>query len=196
MLDVGASNGSWSRACMPFFPEAKFVLFEPQGAHDSALTEFERSNLERVTVKRAAVGGESGTTYFVADDPFSGALASSAGCNTVKVPVTTLDDAASELNLDGPFLMKLDTHGFEIPILDGAGDVLRRTAALIIESYWFRLREGAPKFWELCRYLESRGFQPVDCLDPLYREHDGALWQVDQMFLASSWRGFEHSAYR
>ncbi|MCI5141637.1 MAG: hypothetical protein D3909_07895 [Candidatus Electrothrix sp. ATG1] len=33
VLDVGASDGRWSKGCMACFTEAKYVLFEPQPVH-------------------------------------------------------------------------------------------------------------------------------------------------------------------
>jgi hypothetical protein len=37
VLDVGASDGRWSAECMEFFPEATYVLFEPQPVHSESL---------------------------------------------------------------------------------------------------------------------------------------------------------------
>ncbi len=37
-----------------------------------------------------------------------------------KHPAITIDDAVAHHGLVGPYLLKLDTHGFEVPIIEGA----------------------------------------------------------------------------
>jgi hypothetical protein len=84
--------------------------------------------------------------------------------------------------LEPPYLLKLDTHGFEVPILAGAARTLQGPSVLVIEAYNFTVRDGALRLPQLCGHLEERGFRCLDLVDPLYRS-DGALWQVDAVFV-------------
>ena len=43
VIDVGASDGSWTRECLNYFPEAHYLLIEAQEPHKKALDEFSRS---------------------------------------------------------------------------------------------------------------------------------------------------------
>ena len=84
--------------------------------------------------------------------------------------------------------MKLDTHGFEMPILAGARAVLASTAALVIECYNFDICATAQRFPTFCRSMEDLGFRCVDAWDLMYRPRDLALWQMDLLFVRADRR--------
>ena len=81
--------------------------------------------------------------------------------------MTTIDLEVARLALEPPFLVKLDTHGFELAILAGAAVTLRATDALVIEAYNFELQPGAPTFSGLCRHMADLGFRVVDLVDTM-----------------------------
>jgi FkbM family methyltransferase len=196
VLDVGASDGRWSELCMNFFPEAKYVLFEPQPVHSDALDMFAKASSQAVAIVRKAVGGSEGHTFFDASDPLSGALAQNdKGNNIIDVELTTIDASVSQYGTAGPYLLKLDTHGYEKPILEGAGNTLEKAEILIIEAYNHRIADGAFLFWELCAFLSGKGFRPVDLVDVIHRVRDDSLWQIDLVFVKSAWSGFNKRSY-
>lgn len=197
VLDVGASNGGWSKECMNFFPEANYVLFEPQPVHNDALDAFAKSCKQTVILIKKAVGASEGQTFFDASDPFGGALArKDGGDNTIEVGLTTIDASVSELEIEGPYLLKLDTHGFEKSILEGAANTLEKINILIIEAYNYRISDEVFLFWELCTFLSERGFRPIDLVDVLHRQYDNSLWQMDLFFIRSNWEGFSYTSYK
>jgi hypothetical protein len=67
---------------------------------------------------------------------------------------------------------------------------------LIIESYNFRITDEAMLFWELCAYLQTKGFRCVDLVDVLHRDRDLAFWQIDLVFIRDDWEGFNIITYR
>jgi len=93
----------------------------------------------------------------------------------------SIDSLVAERGLPPPFLVKLDTHGFEAPILAGAAETLRRAELLVIEAYNFRLTPECLRFHELIAYLEQRGFRCLDICE-VSRRADGVLWQMDLFF--------------
>jgi len=196
VLDVGASNGSWSAECMAFYPNAKYVLFEPQPVHSDALDNFSNVCKQNVLLVKKAVGASEGSTLFDATDPFGGALADKEGKNTIEVGLTTIDSALLEIKAEAPYLLKLDTHGFEKSILAGSNSTLEECEVLIIEAYNFRITEESFMFWELCTYLAGKGFRPVDLVDVLHRTYDNSLWQMDLIFIRDSWKGFDYISYK
>ena len=115
--------------------------------------------------------------------------------NGIVVPVRRLDGLAAELGLAGPYAIKLDTHGYEIPILEGAGALLAQSALLVIECYNFRVAPQALLAHEMCAWLEARGFRCIDLCDPLHRARDGALWQMDLFFAPAASAAFQSDAY-
>ena len=195
VLDVGASDGCWSRECARHFPAAQYVLFEPHPAHQDALSTLSGLGRSAPRVVARAVGPHDGITPFAVDSAFGGGLAGSGVEGAIEVPMTTLDSAVSELGCAGPYLVKLDTHGYERGILEGAVKVLGEASVLIIEAYAFRIAPGAMRFWELCAFLDERGFAAIDLVDVMHRKRDHALWQMDLVFVRKDWPGFEDPSY-
>ncbi|HYR89160.1 MAG TPA: FkbM family methyltransferase [Terriglobia bacterium] len=195
IIDVGASNGCWTEELLPFYPQARYLCVEAQPVHKQALDAFvlKHGNVEYVL---AAAGDRKGKLFFEASDPFGG-VASEAPfeTNCIVVPVTTLDMEVQSRKLKPPYLIKLDTHGFEVPILDGASRTLESTAVLIIEVYNFDIAPGALRFPAMCQYLETRGFRCIDVFDPMFRPGDGAFWQADMVFVSSDRPEFRLNSY-
>lgn len=181
IIDVGASDGIWSLRARRHFPEARFVLFEPLEERQAALAALrKRHGFEIVS---AVAGDSAGTAAFTIDPDLDGSgVAAPGAAGTRTVPQTTIDETLARLACPGPYLLKLDTHGYEVPVLTGASATLAQTSLLIVESYNFTLTPGCLRFHELCAWLETRGFRPCDLADPMRRPHDGAFWQVDLAF--------------
>lgn len=196
VLDVGASNGCWSKICMNFFPEANYILFEPQPFHSDAIDAFANSCKQTVIPVKKAVGGSQGSVFFDVSNPFGGSLVKKQRDKTIEVELTTIDATMSQLQMKEPYLIKLDTHGFEQEILQGSSKVLNKTEALIIEAYNYNIKNEALLFWELCAFLYERGFRPIDLVDVMYREYDNSLWQMDLVFIRSTWEGFKKTSYK
>jgi FkbM family methyltransferase len=192
VVDVGASDGRWSELALAVFPEARYVLFEPQPVHSAALDDFAAAH-RSVSVVRSAVGAENGVSLFDAADPFGGVLQKAPSATTIEVPVTSLDVALASAT--SPFLVKLDTHGVEREILAGATGTLARSAAWIVEAYNKEIEPGCLLFWELCAAMREHGFRPVELVDVMHRPGDGTLWQMDVFFARSDWPGFAHVTY-
>ena len=195
VLDVGASDGRWSADCMIFFTDANYVLFEPQPVHAEALESFARSCKNSVVIIDKAVGGSEGHTFFNVKNPFGGSLTNKEDGFSIQVPVTTIDSAVAQLNFPGPYLLKLDTHGFEKMIIDGASSTLKFCEIIIVEVYNYKLNKDTLLFWEMCTYLDVLGFRPVDLIDVLHRKYDNSLWQMDIVFVKKDWTGFLHNQY-
>ncbi len=195
VIDVGASNGSWSAKAMEEFPSAHYLLIEAQSVHESALRNFscKHGNVEYIM---AAAGQRVGELYFDDGDPFGGVASETrAKPNYVQLPATTIDHVVEQRRLSGPFALKLDTHGFEVPIFEGALRTLRETQLIVVETYNFSLTPDSLRFHEMCAYLEQRGFRCVDLADPLHRPKDRALWQMDLFFVPASRSEFRSSVF-
>jgi FkbM family methyltransferase len=193
-IDVGASDGSWSRKARRHFPAAQFLLFEPLAERQADLARCQRElGFDWVA---AAAGAAAGTVEFAIDPALDGSgVAQPGAAATRTVPVETIDRAVAARGLAGPFGLKLDTHGHEVPVLEGAAAVLPQASLLIIEAYNFTLGPGALRFHELCAWLETRGFRCCDLADPMRRPRDGALWQLDLAFAPATSPLFASDGY-
>ena len=193
-IDVGASDGSWSVRARRHFPRARFLLFEPLAERQAELaTLHTRLGFEFVA---AAAGAAPGTVSFAIDPALDGSGVAAPGApGTRTVPVETIDRALTSRGLPAPYGLKLDTHGFELSVLEGAALTLAAAQFLIIEAYTFSLVPGCLRFHELCAWLEVRGFRCCDLADPMRRPGDGALWQVDFAFARANSPLFATNTY-
>lgn len=198
VLDVGASDGSWSAECMHAYPDAWYHLIEAQeSAHGSALSDFCRAH-PRTSCVFAAAGPHPGTAYFDATDPFGG-LASSdpcAGEAILTLPMTTLDAEVHAKSLRPPYLVKLDTHGYEFPILDGAAATLAQANVVVVEMYNFDIAPDCVRFPGMIQRLEDAGFLPFDLVQIRRRPADHCLWQFDLVCLRKTAACFQGNTYR
>jgi FkbM family methyltransferase len=195
VIDVGASNGMWTRQVLNHFAAPEFFLIEAQRAHEPALAAFAAEN-PRVRYTLCAAADRPGEVHFHAGDPFGGLAAHTAFPeHNVVVPARTLDEITATHALHPPYFVKLDTHGFEEQILSGAAQTLRQTSLAVIEAYNHRMGHDNLLFPELCALMADRGFRCIDFFDPLYRPHDGSFWQADFAFARTDWPGFEHQHY-
>jgi FkbM family methyltransferase len=196
VIDVGASDGRWSEACKLYVPQARYLLIEAQAIHEPALKRYCATHPNAQFIVAAAADQVGAELYFDDSDPFGGqAHRQRSASATNRVPVTTIDHEVLQRGLDGPYLIKLDTHGFEVPILRGAERALQNAELLIIEAYNFRIAPEALLFHELIAYLDQRGFRVVDLSEPLWRAKDGAFWQIDIFFQRSDRREFSDHGY-
>jgi FkbM family methyltransferase len=195
IIDVGASDGRWSLIARDFFPKAFCLLIEAQEGHKKALESLKarESSIDYVI---AAAGNRKGTIFFNADDLFGGlASATPVGNDSISVPMVTIDEEVLSRRLSPPFLLKLDTHGFELPILEGAKNTLASASLVVIEAYNFRLTVDSLKFHEMCSFMESKGFSCVDLVQPMHRPGDQAFWQMDLIFIPSDNVVFSSNSY-
>ncbi|MEY4941352.1 MAG: hypothetical protein RIQ93_3087 [Verrucomicrobiota bacterium] len=196
VIDVGAAEGRWTREARAVFPDAAYLLVEPLQERAAKLDLLARM-IPRAVFAPVAAGASTGSVAFFAsaDLDGSGVYSLPSDVPQRRVPMERLDDLVHRHHLPGPYVVKLDTHGFEAPILEGCAGILPHIELLVIEAYVFKLSDHALKFWELCAWLETRGFRPMDMADPFPRKHDGAWWQFDLFFMRSEQALFGHPHY-
>jgi FkbM family methyltransferase len=92
--------------------------------------------------------------------PQSAALHSGIVANkTVSVKIRTLDSVWQELNLsEERVFLKIDTQGYELPILQGGGSALERISAIQLEVSLTPLYKDQPCIEEVVPFLRKRGF--------------------------------------
>lgn len=195
VIDVGASNGCWSEQCIKQLPKADYLLIEAQEPHKKELKKFTASHKSAEFII-AAAGNRQGKIYFDNGDLFAG-LASELplATNCIEVPVTTIDFEIKKRKLSPPFCIKLDTHGFEVPILEGAKETLKQTNLVIIETYNYQLTKDSLKYYQMNEYMERLGFSSIEVVDFMLRKKDHSFWQMDTFYIPSNRNEFNSNAY-
>jgi FkbM family methyltransferase len=206
VIDVGASNGSWSETAETFWPDARYHLIEA--------FEHWRPDLESLMRRKpnysftlAAGGPHDGKTLFTnsVEAPFGGTADVGKDCSDAwPVPMVSIDAEVGRYDLKAPFevgrydlkppfLIKLDTHGFEREILAGASTTLLLTNLLINEFYNFQAPDK--RFPPMLDLVENLGFRCIDIFDLMWRPRDDAFWQFDAAFVPCGRPEFSFTAY-
>jgi len=144
-LDVGANVGAYSILLGQWVgPSGKVFAFEPAPEPFDGLVRHVALNGLAHTVEaiQMAVGGEDGTAALLVAGTggesrlVSGTSESDADA-TIDVPLTTIDAFCAERGLSPDFI-KVDVEGFELSVLQGARETIRRRGrdlALFVEMH-------------------------------------------------------------
>jgi len=194
VIDVGASDGRWSAETQHYLDAERYLLIEANEEHRAKLAEYCAAHPDS-DFEIAAASARTGTIKFDGSDPFGGKAAPDDTTAATEVPAIALDDVVADRSLPGPYLLKLDTHGHEVPILDGAQQILSNASLVIIETYVFKISSEALLFDEMVRLMREKGFGVADMSDPLWRPGDKCFWQMDLYFVPLSHPMFSQSIY-
>lgn len=178
IMDVGAYDASWSRSAARIWPDARFILFEPNPDMKRHCLAFCGS---RHVFFDCAVSDYTGSSALAIDGTNSH-LTSAPSASMVRV--LTLDAALRDHRVTPPALLKIDVQGEDMKVVTGAeAYVLPCVAVIVIELSLIPLHPTAPGLSEAITRLEGAGFRLADICTFWRRPVDDALWQVDAVFV-------------
>jgi len=196
IFDLGAAQGNWSRMALDLFPNARIIGVDPLEERLPFLEKLKSQNARFDFVSAVAGGDDGGSVELAVTDDLDGSSVHGSEGATRTVSVQSVDGIAERTGLRGPYFLKFDTHGFELPILESAQNVLKQTRYIVMEAYNFRHTPETLLFHEMIAYLGEKGFRVSHLVDVLNRPSDGALWQVDLMFARDDDPIFESNSFR
>lgn len=184
VLDVGAAHGHFARFIQDIFPEASVTCVE--------CNEKDRYFLDQYPfeVEYACVGAKKGkaTFYTNKDDEVGGGSSFYKECtdafnNAVEEVknITTLDDLFPNRSFD---LIKIDTQGTEIEVMEGACNLLEKAKYLLLEMSFVEYNEGAPLIDEVLSFTRNNGFRLISTFGTDFGVHrwGSQAIQVDGLF--------------
>lgn len=186
VFDIGVGYGTpWLYAA---FPQAHFVLIEPQAEFEPALKDI----CQRVDAEYHLVGVGSKEQRL----PIYRLLSSSTGSSFLPPNADTeqrwgASEKSGELHVvpldtyreqPGPFFVKIDTEGFELEVLRGAVKVLEQTDVVLMEVAISTRQEGEPDLIEIGTFMKEQGFRLIDFPVLTQQSRGGPLLYVDVAF--------------
>jgi FkbM family methyltransferase len=186
ILDVGASNGRWTREFVKIFPGATVFLFEPGTAYTDEMRVTLNSH-ERLKLFPIALGEKDGpVTFHVHPDPQGSTTVDWQEGNfatPTTVPMRTIDSLMKEGAISSPDLIKMDIQAGELAALKGAVATLPRVRALHLET-WIKQAYGGkvPLLVDIMSFLRPFHFRLFD-VGTQFRHDDGSLYSIDACFI-------------
>ncbi len=171
VFDVGVGYGTYP--LYEAFPEARFILVEPLRNFEVTLNRIAaRYNCE---IFYKAVSNVEGTRKINLDtedlekssfDDRTPLTRTGNRLERQEVEVTTLDKIFKECaDVQKPILLKIDTEGHELKILQGSPSLLSATDTVIMEASIARRFEDSYEFEDLVVYMKDNGFSLLTFLD-------------------------------
>lgn len=186
ILDGGAHQGAWTKVAHRLFPEATFLLVEPNPEHFRSL-EKNTADISRRLCTKALWNTAEQTLPLHLWDQHNNTGASllpqkeNPPLRTLPIPTTTIDALCQEESLS-PELIKLDLQGAELPSLKGGLQTLKTCQVLLVEFGLTPAYENRTTPRQLLELLEPLGFQLQDIVDLSYNPHTQTLYGGDFIF--------------
>lgn len=188
-LDIGAYHGDFTETIQAVYPFIKIVQIEAD--------ERQKKYLHQNCI--IALLGDSQrevTFYTLAEDKITTGSSVFLELTThynehsviaLQKEMTTLDTLDKQFNFNGDWLnhglVKIDTQGSELLILDGAYNFLtsKRPRFILLEVSVQEYNKGAPKFNLVIEYMNKLNYTVKDIYDLSY-DGMGQLLQIDILF--------------
>lgn len=188
-IDVGAASGT--PAIYKAFPDAHHIAFEPLPDFHAALEECLKPYSHEIYHCGLMEKSGEKTLFRHADKYGSSLMHKREGDapNLVPVRIETLDNIIGDRAFPDGLLIKTDCQGSDLFVIKGGQRTLEKADIVIIEASMFRFW-GAhhPDIYDIVHYMKERDFVIYDILDGLFRPLDGALGQIDLVFVKDKGR--------
>ncbi len=199
IIDVGANHGKWTRTALQFFPDADYLLIEPQSELQAHSAELLGSGKVRwITAGVGEQAGEMMLSLTTRDDSANFRLsreeAQRQGIPQRAVPITTLDDVVrSEGRV--PDIVKIDAEGLDLSVLRGASSLLGKTEVFLVEC-GVCCQELENSFHAIYSFLSSHGYRLFDFTDFNRAPRSQTLWLTELVFVREDSAAWRHDLLR
>jgi len=189
VFDVGANRGQSIERFRRGFERPVIHAFEPGR---DAFAELQRryAGTPGVILNNTALGSRPESRTFLDndhDDMSSFLEPSVTAWGEIKsrypVDLITLDDYCDSRGIDRIDILKIDTQGFDLQVLEGAQRMMRKAAIHMVftEVIFSEMYKGLPRFDETYAFFADRGYALVSFYN-FYYQHDRASW-TDALFI-------------
>jgi FkbM family methyltransferase len=198
VLDIGANVGHFGHELRSLGYRGRIVSFEPLKSAYTRLENAVRGD-PSWTTQNCAIGSIDGWSEInVAANLQSSSLLDmlprhldsapqSSYQGVEQIQIRRLDSVLPEVMKPGEVLyVKSDTQGYELEVVKGGEEALRKAAGVQMELSLVPLYSGETLLADMIRELDTRGFQLMS-IEPAFADPaTGQLLQVDGIFFRAS----------
>lgn len=199
VIDIGANTGQFARDIRGLLPQVRVHAFEPlPDVHDGLVrTLAQLGNAHAYPYGLGDVDMET-MMHRHAYSPASSILTMTArqqaelsharpevlsAGGEMPIRVRRLDAVAEEIGVRSPYLVKIDTEGYEDRVIRGGAATLRGAAVVIIETSLYELYAGQALFDTIHALMRELDFVYAGCWSDHRAAQDGLVIQQDSIFL-------------
>ena len=193
VIDVGANGGQYGQFLRRIGYQGRIVSYEPLSSAFASLQVAAAGDPSWETHNLGIGKAEGSATLNVSDNSESSSLLrmlpshlqsfpESRYIATETITLTTLEKALADIPTSARIFVKIDTQGYELPVIEGAGDSLKRVSGVQLEMSIVSLYEGETLMADMVNHMDRRGFRLMG-LEPAPGDaRTGQLLQVDGLF--------------
>ena len=195
VLDVGANDGGYGRQLRSSGYQGDILSFEPLSDAHAALLRATADDAHWQVTPRMALGEENGEiTINIAGNSTSSSILPMGNVHADAAPTSRYlgQEAVALRRLDSlvlpvlqsakSIMLKIDTQGYEMAVLRGAGERLSHICGVQVELSVVALYEGQAVFDEITAFLQSQGFGLWDVTPGFVDPRSGRMLQFDGTF--------------
>jgi FkbM family methyltransferase len=194
VVDVGANTGQFATLVSTLLPNASVFSFEPIPECHSELTSKLRHHPQFRSFN-VALADQDGTMKFEKNEftpsssflPLAAAHRDSfphaANTKQIDVQVRRLDSYENELRGDGKLLVKIDTQGYELKVIEGGRRVISNADMVLVEMSFETLYRDQPLFEDVYDVLRGLGLRLAGINGVSHDPSTGRCLQCDGVFV-------------
>jgi FkbM family methyltransferase len=186
VLDIGANIGQFYNECKEVFPDSKYHLIE---GNNICETELKKLEVE-YTIALLSDSVKEVNFWMRSDDPFAtgnSIYKENTDFYNSAIPVKkwtkTLDNLFQNETFD---LIKIDTQGSEIDILNGGENLVKSAKGIILEVSYIEYNQGTLLSDKVINYMSSIGFSKMDVINSINHPITGEHIQDDVLFVKNN----------
>lgn len=195
ILDVGANDGGYGKMLRRGGYTGAILSFEPLADAHARLMQSAEGDPAWAVAPRMAIGSSNGeieiniagnstsSSILPMQSLHESAAPQSRYVGTEKVPLKRLDGVThAVIEKSRNLLLKIDTQGYEMPVLEGAEALLQSVHGIQLELSLVPLYEGQVLYKEMIDWLSVQGFELWSVMPGFVDQASGRMLQMDGVF--------------
>lgn len=191
VLDVGAYTGTYAQSLRRFGYRKKIISFEPiKESYDKLIINSLKDKKWYIHDRVAIGNGHKLVKINISKKKDSSSILKIKKKHTKLVPeskilkceytkMIKLDKIIKKYANKKNTFLKIDTQGYEYPVLLGSGNLLKKIKLIQLELSLHELYEGQEKWEKILKYLENFNFKIWNIIPGFKNKKNGQLIQFD-----------------